>query len=264
MRPLASGDGSRAGDGLFVQSFARGLAVIEAFDAEHPRLTLAEAAARTGFSRAVVRRFLHTLIELGFAGSDGRAFWLTPRVLRLGFSYLAGQPLVELATPVLERLSAAVGESASASVLDGADVVYVARVQTRRIMHVAITVGTRFPAGVTSMGRVLLAGLEPQRAAELLAAEPLPLLTPRTLTDPAAVAALLPGIREAGYCLVDQELEQGLRSVAVPVFDAAGRIACSLNVSLPVAGDAETAEVAAARVLPALIEAATELGSALV
>lgn len=250
-------------DGLFVQSLARGLAVIGAFDERHPELTLSEAAARTGLSRASARRFLHTLVELGYAATDGKSFRLTPRVLRLGFAYLASQPLAGIATPFLEELSAQVGESASASELDGADVVYVARVQTRRIMHVAIGVGTRFPAAATSMGRVLLAGLDPRRVQELLRAQPVPALTPRTLTDPAAILAELDRVREQGYCLVDQELESGLRSVAVPVLDDAGSVVCALNVSLSVAGPDENAEAAAQRVLPALRRTAADVQAAL-
>lgn len=252
-----------APDGLFVQSLARGLAVMAAFDAEHSELTLSEAALRTGLSRASARRLLHTLVELGYAVTDGKAFRLTPRVLRLGFAYLASQPLAATVTPYLEELSERVGESASASELDGADVVYVARVQTRRIMHVAIGVGTRFPAAATSMGRVLLAGLEPERVRSLLVAEPVPALTARTLTDPEAILAELALVRRQGYCLVDQELEAGLRSVAVPVLDDAGRVACALNVSLSVAGPDDDAEAAALRVLPALRNAAAQVQAAL-
>jgi len=246
-----------------VQSLARGLAVIEAFSAERPEMSLSEVAEATGIPRAAARRFLHTLVQLGYAVTDGRAFRLTPRVLGLGYAYLSSQPLPERITPVLQELSDEVGESASASVLDGADVVYVARVQTRRIMHIAIGVGTRFPAAATSMGRVLLAGLEPGEAAALLDAHPVPALTPRTLTDPARVLRELQRVREAGWCLVDQELEDGLRSVAVPVHDAAGRVACALNVSLPVTGRDADAATAAERVLPALRAAAERAQAAL-
>lgn len=249
-------------EGLTVQSLARGLSVIEAFDAEHPELTLSEVAARVGLSRASARRFLHTLVELGFAATDGRHFRLTPRVLRLGYAFLASQPLPALVEPFLRELSEQLGESASASQLDGGDVVYVARVQTRRIMHVAIGVGTRFPAAATSMGRVLLADLEPAEALRVLTASPIPALTPATLTDPAAVAAELERVREQGWCLVDQELEAGLRSVAVPVHDAAGRVVCALNVSLPVLGR-DDAAAAARRVLPALRATAAEVQEAL-
>src|SRR5512139_1746855 len=144
----------------FVQSLERGLAVIRAFDRDHPELTLSEVATATGVTRAAARRFLLTLAELGYVRSDGRLFALTPRVLELGYAYLSSMSLPEVAEPHLEALVATVNESSSVSVLDGTDVVYVARVPTSRIMTVSISVGTRFPAYATSMGRVLLAGLD--------------------------------------------------------------------------------------------------------
>src|SRR5688500_8804191 len=143
----------------FVQSLERGLAVIRAFDASHSELTLSEVAASTGVTRAAARRFLLTLAVLGYVRSDGRLFSLTPRVLELGYAYLSSFSLPDVAEPHLEALVAEVNESSSVSVLDGDDVVYIARVPTSRIMTVAISVGTRFPAYATSMGRVLLAGL---------------------------------------------------------------------------------------------------------
>lgn len=225
----ALGD-AESGGGTFVQSLARGLAVITAFDARTPELTLSEVAVATGLSRATARRFLLTLVELGYVRSDGRLFALTPRVLELGYSYLAGLGLPEIAQPHLERLSHELGESSSASVLDEADIVYVARVPTRRIMAVSITIGTRFPAAVTSMGRVLLAGL-PEAALDadpsLLAA---PALTQATITRPAELRAELHRVRTQGYAIVDQELEQGLRSVAVPV-TRRGVVVAAVNVS---------------------------------
>ena len=153
-----------ARDGNFVQSLDRGLAVIRAFDAEHPRLQLSEVARATGLTRAAARRFLLTLVQLGYVRVDGREFSLRPRVLELGYSYLSGLTLPEVAQPHLESLVGRVDESSSVSVLDGDDVVYVARVHTKRIMTVMITVGTRFPAYATSMGRVLLAGAARGRA----------------------------------------------------------------------------------------------------
>jgi IclR family pca regulon transcriptional regulator len=248
---------------LFVQSLARGLATIEAFDAEHAELTLSEVALRSGVSRASARRFLHTLVDLGFAATDGRYFRLTPRVLRLGYAYLASQPLPALVGPYLQELSEQVGESVSASELDGSEVVYVARVQTRRIMHVAIGVGTRFPAATTSMGRVLLAGLAPDEALRLITSAPIPALTTRTLTSPEAVAAELERVREQGWCLVDQELEAGLRSVAVPVHGPGGAVICAVNVSLSVAGPDDDAAAAAQRVLTPLLDCAADIEAAL-
>ncbi|GAA2895857.1 IclR family transcriptional regulator C-terminal domain-containing protein [Pseudonocardia halophobica] len=212
-----------------VQSLARGLSVIKAFNGAHPAQTLSDVARATGLTRAAARRFLLTLVELGYVRTDGRFFALTPRVLELGYSYLSALSLPELASPHLEELVETVHESASVSVLDGGDVVYVARVATARIMAVSITVGTRFPAYATSMGRVLLAALPPAELdARLGALEP---LTDRTVADRDTLRDVLGDVRAAGYCLVDQELEDGLRSVAVPIRDAAGTVVAAANVS---------------------------------
>jgi IclR family pca regulon transcriptional regulator len=188
----------------FVQSLARGLSVIRAFDADHALLTLSEVARRAELPRAAARRFLRTLDVLGYVHSDGKYFRLTPRVLELGFSYLSALSLPEIAQPHLEHLSHELDESVSAAVLDGDDIVYIARVATRRIMSVGITIGTRFPAQKTSMGRVLLA---------------------------AADATVAPEVRAAGWALVDQELEPGLRAVAAPVRDRTGHVVAAVNVS---------------------------------
>ncbi len=218
------------GEGPYVQSLARGLAVISAFGAERPEMTLSEVAAVTGLSRATARRFLLTLTELGYVRSDERNFALTPKVLELGYSYLAGLTLPEIAQPHLESLSQSLGESSSASVLSDGEIVYIARVPSRRIMAVTITIGTRFPAAATSMGRVLLAALpEAQLTArpELLEVPP---LTPNTLHDAVAIAAELSRVRRQGWSIVDQELELGLRSVAVPV-SRRGSVVAAVNVS---------------------------------
>jgi len=216
----------------FVQSLERGLAVIRAFDARHPELTLSEVARTCDLTRAAARRFLLTLADLGYVRTDGRLFRLSPRVLELGYSYLSGLSLPELAGPHLEDLVAAVRESSSVSVLDGDDIVYVARVPTTRIMTVAITVGTRFPAYVTSMGRAILAWAEPAAVAAYLGRADLAALTPRTLTTAEALAAELARVRAQGYAIVDQELEEGLRSIAAPIRDGAGRVAAAVNVSV--------------------------------
>ena len=216
----------------FVQSLERGLAVIRAFDAGRPELTLSEVARICDLTRAAARRFLLTLTDLGYVRTDGRLFSLTPRVLELGYSFLAGLSLPEVAEPHLERLVAEVHESSSMSVLDGDDIVYVARVPTRRIMTVAINVGTRFPAYATSMGRVLVANLpDAQVEAFLARVEPAP-LTGRTITSADALRAELKRVREQGWAIVDQELEAGLRSVAVPVRDRAGTTVAAINVSV--------------------------------
>lgn len=215
----------------YVQSLARGLAVVRCFDAEHPSRTLADVARATGLTRAAARRFLLTLVELGYVRTDGRTFALTPRVLELGFSYLSSLGLPEIAAPHLETLVEQVHESASVSVLDGDDVVYVARVPTARIMTVSITLGTRFPAFATSMGRVLLAALPPDELADRLSRVPTTPRTSRAVTDVPALRGLLETVRADGHALVDQELEDGLRSIAVPVHDGAGAVVAAANVS---------------------------------
>ncbi|HEY0359089.1 MAG TPA: IclR family transcriptional regulator C-terminal domain-containing protein, partial [Mycobacteriales bacterium] len=215
----------------FVQSLERGLAVIRAFDATAPELTLSDVARATGLTRAAARRFLLTLLDLGYVRTDGRLFSLTPRVLELGYSYLSSISLTEVAEPHLERLVAEVHESSSVSVLDGDDVVYVARIPTSRIMAVSINVGTRFPAYATSMGRVLLAGLPDDELEAYLSRTELRRLTPKTITSPKALAAELARVRAQGWSLVDQELEEGLRAIAAPIRDRSGRVVASANVS---------------------------------
>jgi len=241
----------------FVQSLERGLAVIRAFDAHHPELTLSEVARICDLTRAAARRFLLTLTDLGYVRTDGRLFSLTPRVLELGYAFLSSLSLPEVAAPHLERLSADVHESSSVSVLDGDDVVYVARVPTRRIMTVTINVGTRFPAYATSMGRVLIAYLPDERVAEYLSRVRLDRLTARTIGSVDDLRTELKRVRERGYAIVDQELEEGLRSMAAPVFDRAGAVTAAVNVSV----HASRTSVAAMRddLLPPLLAAAERI-----
>jgi IclR family pca regulon transcriptional regulator len=216
----------------YVQSLERGLAVIRAFDAEHRELALSDVARATGLTRAAARRFLLTLVKLGYVhAADGR-FSLRPRVLELGYAYLSSLTLPEVAQPHMEALVAQVNESSSISVLDGLDVVYVVRVPTRRIMSITIAVGTRLPAYATSMGRVLLAGLPTDQLDERLAGVKLRALTKRTVTSKAALRRILATVRRQGYAAVDQELEEGLRSLAVPIHDRAGAPIAALNVSV--------------------------------
>lgn len=214
-----------------VQSLERGLAVIRAFDADHPQMSLSEVARATGLTRAAARRFLHTLVGLGYMRTDGRLFALRPRVLELGYAYLSSLSLPEVALPHLEELVAAVHESSSVSVLDGDEVVYVARVPTRRIMTVAISVGTRFPAHATSMGRVLLAARSDEWLAGYLASARLNPITGHTITDPDRLLGELRLVRSRGWALVDQELEDGLRAVAAPVLDGSGQAVAAVNLS---------------------------------
>jgi IclR family pca regulon transcriptional regulator len=225
---------SEAGEGrprTFVQSLERGLAVICAFDADHKEMRLTEVAERTGLTRAAARRFLLTLVELGYVRLDDGRFSLRPRVLDLGQSYLSALSFREIAQPYMEALVREVNESSSISVLDDTDIVYVVRVPTTRIMSITLAVGTRLPAYATSMGRVLLAALPPaERDSRLRRIEPRK-LTPHTLTTKKALRAEIEKVREQGFAMVDQELEEGLRSAAVPIVDAEGKVA-ALNISV--------------------------------
>ena len=231
MRPSSStsDDPEDARAPHFVQSLERGLAVIRAFDEHHVELTLSDVARSTGLTRAAARRFLLTLADLGYVRTDGRWFSLSPRVLELGYAYLSSLSLPEVAEPHMERLVAEVHESSSVSVLDGEDIVYVARVPTSRIMTVSINVGTRFPAYATSMGRVLLAE-HPDLDGYLERVELLA-LSPRTVTSADALRAELAKVRRQGWALVDQELEEGLRSVAAPIRDRGGKTVAAMNLS---------------------------------
>ena len=241
----------------FVQSLERGLAVIRAFDAHHRELTLSEVARICDLTRAAARRFLLTLTDLGYVRTDGRMFSLTPRVLELGYAFLSGLSLPEVAAPHLERLAAEVRESSSVSVLDGDDVVYVARVPTRRIMTVAINVGTRFPAYATSMGRVLLAYLPEEQMAAYLARVRLDRLTGRTVGSVAGLRAELDRVREQGYAIVDQELEEGLRAMAAPVRDRSGAVTAAVNLS--VHASRTSVAVLRAELLPPLLATAERI-----
>jgi len=243
-------------DGDFVQSLERGLLVIRSLASPEPQ-TLSEVARSTGLSRAAARRFLLTLEQLGYVRqADGR-FALTPRVLELGYAYLSSLTLPEVAQPHLEQLAAQVHESSSVSVLDGDDVVYVARVPTRRIMSVTISVGTRFPAYATSMGRVLLAGLPPEEAEARIARADLRSLTFRTISSARALREEIERVRRQGYALVDEELEAGLRSIAVPIRHPGGAVGAAVNLSTQ-ASRTTVADVRR-RLLPALRETAAAI-----
>lgn len=233
----------------FVQSFARGLAVIRAFDVDHPELTLSEVATRADLPRAAARRFLMTLVTLGYVRATDRTYALTPRVLELGYSYLSALALPAIAQPHLERLSHDLDESTSLAVLHDAEIVYVARVPTARIMRVNITIGTRFPAWATSLGRVLLANLPIEDAEAALARSTLTPFTPGTLIDRTALITELERVRSLGFAFVDAELEEGLRSIAMPVRDWSGQVVAAVNVAMPRRGEPEAV---IARVVPAL------------
>ncbi|MGW5737618.1 MULTISPECIES: IclR family transcriptional regulator domain-containing protein [Streptomyces] len=242
----------------FLQSLARGLSVLRALGAAHgDGLPLTAIAAATGLPRATARRCLHTLELEGYAAHDGRLHRPLPRILELGYARLSRLGLPDIAEPHLRQLTGRVHQSASVTVLDGTDILYVARAATVRVMSVHIAPGTRFPAYPTAMGRVLLAGLPEQERARLLAAAPPRPLTRRTLTDPAALSRLLDRAAADGYATADEELEEGLRSVAVPIEDARGQVVAALNVAQH-AGTAPLDQTVG-ELLPALRETAAAI-----
>lgn len=248
-------DGESSGD--IVQSLKRGLSVVKAFGPEQPSLTLSEVARQTGLSRASARRFLLTLVDAGYVRFDGKAFSLRPRILELGYTYLSTLDITDVAAAHMEELVAEVRESSSVAVLDGDDIVYVARVPTSRIMTVTIAIGTRFPAYTTSMGRVLLAHLPDRDLEAYFDRVKLEGLTPRTVTDPNRLRNMLRAVRNQGYAIVDQELEIGLRSIAVPVRDRSGAVTAALNMSTH-ASRASLAEIRRG-ILPKLTETARRI-----
>lgn len=241
----------------FVKSLARGLAVVKTFEDEKSELTLTEVAERADVSRAAARRFLLTLADLGYVRTDGRLFSLTPRVLELGYSYLSSQSLPEVSQPHLERLASTVHESSSVSVLDDTHVVYVARVEVSRIMRVAITVGTRFPAHSTSMGRVLLSGMEPAELDDFLERTALDTHTPHTVTDVEALRTQIDRARDDGFSIVDQELEEGLRSIAAPIHGEQEEVIAAINLSC--SATRTSLDTMREQLLPPLIETAAAI-----
>jgi IclR family pca regulon transcriptional regulator len=221
----------RSQDKEFMATLAKGLAVLSAFDKQRPAMTLSQAAQATGFSRATARRILRTLAELGYVAQNGREFSLSSGILKLGFAYLATQNWIEQATPLMRQLCEQFHESCSAAILEGTEIVYVARFPARRIMSVTLAVGTRLPAFHTSLGRVQLGFLDEAEFWCRLKSLRIEAYTPSTITD---VQALYERVREdhaQGFSIVDEELERGLRSIAVPVVDRSGQAIAGLNIS---------------------------------
>lgn len=216
----------------FVIALASGLEVILAFDDANPRMTLSEVATRTDMNRARARRFLLTLHALGYVRKQQRYFELAPKVLQLGYSFLSANKYRSVIQQYLEDITAEIGESSSLGVLDGEDVIYVARSAAKhRLMAITLSVGTRLPAAYTSMGRVLLAQLPDDDLDAYLEQVVLEQHTDKTLTDKAALKACLIQVRKQGYAISDQELDSGLRSVAIPAFDANSRLLGAINIS---------------------------------
>lgn len=236
----------------FIASFGKGLRVLESFGADHPRQSITDVAEATGFDRATARRCLLTLHALGYADYDGKFFTLTPRVLRLGTGALAALPLSQIVQPWLDQLSEQIGQSCSVSILDDTEIVYIARAAQRRVMSIGLLPGSRLPAHCTSMGRLLLAALpEPEARAVIERSD----LSPRTVhsrTTPEEVWAEIVKARSQGYCIADQEVELGLRSLAVPVMNSRGRVVAALNTGMAAVPPDPAQSVA--QFLPALLK----------
>ena len=235
----------------FIASLAKGLQVLEAFGADQPRLSITDVARETGLDRAATRRCLLTLQELGYANSDGKYFSLTPRVLRLGTGALAAMPLPQIVQPWLDQLSETVGQSASVSILDETEIVYVARAAQKRVMSIGLMPGSRLPAHCTSMGRVLLAALPPAERQKRIDASDLAPRTRFSRTDPEKILAELAAVASQGYALIDQEVELGVRSIAVPLRSMTGQVVAALNIGLGTIHGA--AEALVADYLPELL-----------
>jgi len=250
------------GDPDFMTSLARGLAVVQAFQERKRHLTIAQISHRTEIPRAAVRRCLHTLIKLGYATTDGRTYSLLPKVLTLGHAYLSSTPLAVSAQPYLDRMSDQLHEACNMATLEGDDILYIARSATvQRLISVDLSVGGRLPAYCTSMGRILLAALDDATLHEYLEHADLQAKTSRTVHDPAALLEILQQVREQGWCVVDQELEQGLRSIAVPVYDASGQVLAALNISTH-AGRVSRSELEQ-KFLPIMVAASRDLSTQL-
>ncbi len=224
-------------------------------------LTLSEVAEKTGLARAVVRRFLYTLVELGYVITDGKYFRLTAKILDLGYAYLSSFSLPKIAERFLEEVTLETKESSSASVLDGHEIVYVARVQTRRIMSVSLAIGSRLPAFCTSMGRVLLAHLPAETLEKYFKNLKFQRFTEKTICDPEDLRKELNTVFKQGYALVDQELEIGLRSLAVPVFASRTRAVAAINIGTQAARTSKTQVLQ--QFLPVLRKAAKNISSCL-
>lgn len=220
-----------------VGSFIKGLTVLECFGADRARLTITDVAEQTGFDRATARRCLLTLEHEGYAHYDGKFFTLTPRVLRLGMAALASLPMVQIVQPWLDQLSDNIGKSCSVAILDGTEIVYIARAAQRRVMSINLLPGSRLPAHCTSLGRVLLAGLTEAECLDILRASDLSPRTPFSLTDPIEIMDAIRSARETGYAVIDQEVETGLRSLAVPLSNSRGQVVAALNIGMAISQD---------------------------
>lgn len=261
MTPKREPPDAAPSDPNYMLSLARGLAVLRAFGEGQGHRSVAELSEQTGLSRPAVRRCLHTLCALGYATASAGRYDLTPAVLALGYAYLGSTALTRSAQPALERVAAQLNESCSMAQLDGAEIVYVARVAMQRILSIGLAIGTRLPADCTSMGRVLIASLEDRERARLLAGIKLIAHTPKTLVDRAALQAELRRVKAEGYAIVDQEFELGLRSIAVPVHGSSGSVVAAINVG--VQASRATTKTLQREFLPVLRLAAADISRSL-
>ena len=236
-----------------VGAFAKGLRILECFSTDQPRLSITQASQASGLDRATARRCLLTLHHEGYADYDGKFFSLTPRALRLGTGALSAMPLPQLVQPWLDQLTEIIGQSCSVSLLEGTEIVYIARASQRRVMSIGLLPGSRLPSHCTTMGRVLLSALSDEEARAIISQCD---LTPRTafsLTDPTDIMAKLAEVRHLGYCAVDQEIEIGLRAVAVPLLNERGETVAALNTGVSAAVHSSVQEMVDAY-LPALLK----------
>ncbi|MEW2120894.1 IclR family transcriptional regulator C-terminal domain-containing protein [Streptomyces sp. NPDC005474] len=253
-------DGVRRGVGPdFIEALARGLEVLRCFQPRQPTMPLSDIATATGLARPTARRILLTLQELGYVAVGERGYTLTPRVLDLGMAYIGSQGLWDVARPHMEALVKQTGESSSMAQLDGSDIIYVARVAVPKIISLAVTLGTRFPATVTSQGRVLLAALAPEELHDVLGQPSRSGVTPRREPDAAQLDVALQEVRARGWAVADEDLAAGIRSVAVPVRDGTGRVIAAMNVTVHAA---ETSlETLTQEHLPKLLHAASAISA---
>ncbi len=245
----------------FVTAFSRGLSVIKTFERGAERQTLSEVAAKTGLSRASVRRFLLTLEAIGYVAQEGNTFRLLPKVLDLGYAYMSSIPLWELAQPLMKNIVDEIDESCSLAVLDGYDVVYLARVPPRHVYTIPVQVGMRMPPYVNAMGRVLLADQDDKQVDDYLKSARFEKLTPKTVTDPVRLRRIIEETRRNGYAMAEHEVYEGRCSLAVPVRNREGKAVASLNVSAMMSRASKDDFLN--RFLPLLRQAAATLGDSL-
>jgi IclR family transcriptional regulator, pca regulon regulatory protein len=245
----------------YVQAFARGLAVIQSFGPNSPSQTLSQVAESTGLDRAGARRFLLTLEKLGYVRREGRSFFLTPRILELGYSYLSTLPLRSIAEPIVRELVQDVNESSSVSVLDGSDIVYVVRVPVKKIMTITLSIGSRIPAYCTAMGRILLGGQPPMIVKQLLKDSEVTRHTRYTITSRPEIIKAIEADHDKGWSMCNQELEEGICSIAVPLLDREGQIAAAMNITANLSRTTPAEMVS--KFLPKLKKAAEKVNVAL-